>query len=89
MDKDATETVKAVGDCATISFYYLLQVGEYKAKRKETRQSKRCISSRKIQLFPRQDAKRHLHQLTINALEKDILSAYGSTLKLEYLRDIV
>ena len=27
MAKDATEVVKAVGDCAVITFYYLLRVG--------------------------------------------------------------
>ena len=41
MEKDATELVKAVGDCATIAFYYLLQVGEYTALKK-TKQRKRC-----------------------------------------------
>ena len=34
MERDATEIVKAVGDCAVIVFYYLLQVGEYKVKNK-------------------------------------------------------
>ena len=29
MEKDATEMAKAVGDCAVITFYYLLRVGEY------------------------------------------------------------
>ena len=32
MSKDATEVINAVGDCAVIVFYYLLQVGEYKVK---------------------------------------------------------
>ena len=32
MEKYATEMVKAVGDCAIITFYYLLQVGEYTVK---------------------------------------------------------
>ena len=27
MKKDATEMLKAVGDCAIIAFYYLLQLG--------------------------------------------------------------
>ena len=34
-------------------------------------------------IFFCQDAKGHLHQLPINALDKDILSAYGATLKLD------
>ena len=34
MEKDATEMVKAVGDCAVIELYYLLQVGEYTVKKK-------------------------------------------------------
>ena len=33
MEKDATEMVKAVGDCAVIVFYYLLRVGEYTVKK--------------------------------------------------------
>ena len=39
MDKYATEVVKAVGDCAVITFYYLLRVGEYtvKGQRNETK----------------------------------------------------
>ena len=39
VEKDATEMVKAVGDCEIITFYYLLRVGEYavKKQRNETR----------------------------------------------------
>ena len=48
MKKDATEMVKAVGDCAVISLYYLLRVGSYKVKNKEMKQSKQCSSSWKI-----------------------------------------
>ena len=33
MEKYATEMVKAVGDCAVIAFYYLLQVREYTVKK--------------------------------------------------------
>ena len=51
MEKDATEMVKVVGDCAVIAFYYLLRVGEYTVKNKEMKQSKRCSSSWKIQCF--------------------------------------
>ena len=41
MEKDATEMVKAVGDCEIITFYYLLQVGEYtvKKQRNKTKQT--------------------------------------------------
>ena len=41
MAKDATEVVKAVGDCTIIEFYYLLQVGEYtvKGQSNETKQT--------------------------------------------------
>ena len=33
MAKDSTEMVKAVGDLAVITFYYLLQSGKYTAKK--------------------------------------------------------
>ena len=33
VNKDATEVVKAIGDCDVITFYYLLQVEEYTVKR--------------------------------------------------------
>ena len=41
MEKYATEMVKAVGDFAVISFYYLLRVREYtvKKQRNETNQT--------------------------------------------------
>ena len=45
MGIDATEMLKAVGDCAVIVFYHLLRVGEYTVKNKEMKQSKRCSSS--------------------------------------------
>ena len=35
MEKYATEMVKAVGDFAVKSFYYLLRIGEYTVKRKQ------------------------------------------------------
>ena len=43
IEQDTTEVVKAVGDCAIITFYYLLQVGEYKVKKQinETNQTVR------------------------------------------------
>ena len=44
------------------------------------KQRKRCSSSWKI-LFFCQDAKRNLRQLPRNALDEDILSEYGATLK--------
>ena len=33
MEKNATEMVKVVGDCTIITFFYLLQVGEYTVKK--------------------------------------------------------
>ena len=40
MSKDATEMVKAVGDCNVISFYYLLQERSYTVKkRNKTKQT--------------------------------------------------
>ena len=35
--KITTEVVKAAGDCAVISLYYLLQVGEYTVKKQKKR----------------------------------------------------
>ena len=40
MEEDATEMVKTVGDCAIISFHYLLRVGEYTVKNREIKKSK-------------------------------------------------
>ena len=47
------------------------------------KQSKRCSLSWNHTMFFRQDAKKHLCQLPINALEEDILSEDGATLKLD------
>ena len=47
------------------------------------KQSKRCISSWKIQRCFCQDAKGNLHQLPINALGEETLSADGATLILD------
>ena len=38
-------------------------------------------------MFFRQDAKGHLRQMPINTLDKDILSADGSTLKLDHQKN--
>ena len=46
------------------------------------KQSKQCSSSWKIQFFC-QDAKINLRQLTRNALNEEIFSADGATLKLD------
>ena len=51
MSEDATEVVKAVGDCNIILIYQLLRVGDYKLKDRGMRQSKRCSSSWKMQYF--------------------------------------
>ena len=40
MEKDATEMVKAVGDCAVTAFYYLLQVGEYTVEKQRNETNK-------------------------------------------------
>ena len=37
VDKDTTEMVKSVGDCAAIAFYYLLRVGEYTVKKQRNK----------------------------------------------------
>ena len=83
MAKDTTEVVNAVGDCALIAFYYLLQVGEYtvKIQRNETKQTVQLKLEDTI--FFLRDSKGHLRQLPINALDEDILSADGATLKLD------
>ena len=72
MKKYATEMVKAVGDCVVIAFYYLLPVGEYTAKKQinETTQMVRFKSE--DTMFFCQDAKGHLRQLPINALDEEI-----------------
>ena len=83
MEKCATEMVKAVGDCAIIAFYYLLRVVEYTVK-KQRNETKQTVQFKlENTMFFRQDAKRNLRQLPINALDKEILSADGTTSKLD------
>ena len=67
MEKDSTEMVKSVGDCAVIASGYLLRVGEYTAKKKKN-------SAVKVgrYIFVCQDSKEYLHQLPINALDEEI-----------------
>ena len=82
MKKYSTEMVKAVGDCAIIAFYYLLQVGECtEKKRNETKQT--VHFKLEDTMFFRQHAKRYLRQLPRNALDEEIFSADGATLKLD------
>ena len=83
IEKDATEMLKAVGDCAIISFYYLLQVEEYTVKKQRNETEQTVQFKLEDTIFFHQDSKGHLHQLPKNALEQDILSADRSTLKLD------
>ena len=86
MEKYATEMVKAVVDCTIIEFYYLLRVGEYTVK-KQGNETKQMVQFKLGDtMFFRQDSKGHLRQLPRNALDKDILSADGVTLKLDHLK---
>ena len=79
IEKDATEMVKAVSDCAVIAFYYLLRVGEYAVK-KQINETKQTVQFKlEDTMFFRQDAKGHLIQLPRNALNKKILSTDGAT----------
>ena len=82
MEKYVTEMVNSVGGCAIITLYYLLRVGEYMIKKQRNETKKRCSSGWKIPYFF-QDTKGHFHQLPRNALDKNILSADGVTLKLD------
>ena len=75
--------VKAVGDCAVITFYYLLWVGEYTVKKQRNETNQAVQFKLEDTMFFRQDAKGHLRQLPINALDEEILSADGATLKLD------
>ena len=83
MSKDATEVVNSVGNYALISFYYLLQIGEYtvKGQRNETNQMVQLKLEDAV-FFG--GAKRCLRQLPANALDEDILTAYGANLKLDH-----
>ena len=51
MEEDATEMVKAVGYCAVIVFYFLMQVGEYTAKKKETKQRNGAVQFGRYNVF--------------------------------------
>ena len=83
IEKDATEMVKAVGDCAIISFYYLLRVEEYTVKKQRNETDQTVQFKLEDTIFFHQDSKGHLHQLPRNALDEDILSADGSNLKMD------
>ena len=72
MVKDSTEMLKAVGDCAVITFYYLLQVGEYTVKNQRKKTKQRVQFKLEDTMFFRQDSKGHLRQLPINALDEEI-----------------
>ena len=83
MEKYATEMVKAVGDYAVISFYYLLRVGEYTVLKQRNKTKQMVQFKLEDTMFFCQDTKGHLRQLPINALEEDIFSADEATLKLD------
>ena len=81
MDKDANEVVKAVGDYALITFYDLLRLGEYKVKRQRNDTKQMVQFKLEDAIFFRRYAKGCLRQLPTNALDEDVLSAEGATLK--------
>ena len=84
MEKYATEMVKAFDDCAVIAYYYLLQVGYYTVEKQRYKTKQTVQFNLEDAMFFCQNAKVHLRQLPINALEKEILSADGATLKLDH-----
>ena len=51
MGKDTTQMVKAVGHCAVILFYYLLQVGEYAVKKKKQNKSNGAVQVGRYHVF--------------------------------------
>ena len=52
MEKDATKMLMAIGDCAIIVFYYLLQVGEYTVKKtKKQNKANGSIQVKRYHLF--------------------------------------
>ena len=69
MEKDATEMVKKVGDCAVITFYYLLRVGEYAVKKQRNKKNQTVQFKFEGAIIFRQDAKGHLRQLSINSID--------------------
>ena len=70
MEKDATEMVKSVGDCAIIAFYYLLRVGEYTVKQQRNETKQTVQFKLEDAMFFCQDAKRNLRRLPRNALDE-------------------
>ena len=72
MEKDAIEMLKAVGYCAEISFYYLLQVGEYTVKKQRNKTNKKVQFKLENKMFFHQYDKGNFCQLPINALDEDI-----------------
>ena len=83
MAKDATEVVKAVGDYVLIAFYYLLRVGEYMVKGQSNETNQTVQFKLEDAMFFRQDDKERLRQLPTDALDRDIFTADGATLKLD------
>ena len=88
MEKYTTEMVKAVGDCAVIVFYYLLRLGEYTVEKQRNETKQTVHFKLEDTMFSRQDAKGNVCQLPINALDGEIFSADGATLKLDHQKNV-
>ena len=71
MEKNATEMVKAVGDCAIIAFYYLIRVAEYTVKKHRNETNQTVQFKFEDTMFFCQDAK------------GEIFSVDGATLKMD------
>ena len=87
MAKNATEVVKAFGYCSLITFYYLLRVGKYRAKRQRNKTNQTVHLTLEYAMLFHQDANGRLRQLPNNALDEEILSADGATFKLDNQRN--
>ena len=83
LDPSANELHKAVGDLSLITFYYLLQVGEYttKGKRENSKQTVQ-FKMEDVQLFAKGKRCR-LRCLLRDASNDNIGAATGTALKLD------
>jgi hypothetical protein len=83
LDPSANEFHKAVGDLSLITFYYLLQVGEYTTKGKRDN-SKQTIQFKMEDVhFFAKDRRGRLRRLPRDASDEDIGAAAGAALKLD------
>ena len=78
--KDASELVKAVGDCGLLAFYYLLRVGEYT---KKTRGRTVQFRMKDVTFFTLDKLTGRLPLLPPDASDAEILACYAVTLKIE------